>query len=134
MRFTSFVEEIEKSERAPFKVITPEESVEIIRSSATSSFKGTIDEAEAKRWGITLGNPVAVLPVDESGSPPSHLISRRLTLTTYADVPVPTIGELVALDFNETVLQIVGKAGVAVRVHFPRIDYALQGATTLDKA
>ena len=46
----------------------------------------------------------------------------------------PTIGKLVGLDFKESVLETVGNAGVPVRVHFPRIDYGLHDASTIEKS
>jgi len=113
-RFKSFIEQKESSSNAEFKPISVEESVDIMRNS-TSSFNLTVNEADAKLWGVQPGSQVAVSPTDEN-------------------VPVPTIGELIGLDLNEAVLKTVGKPGVPVRVHFPRIEYTLQDAKTLGKS
>lgn len=113
-RFQKWLEEKENSGKAEYRTISAEESAKVIKNNSTS-FDGKVDEADAKRWGLDQSNKVAVLPSDEA-------------------TPTPTIGELVHLDFKETVLQTSGDAGVPVRVHFPRINYRLKDATKLKKS
>ncbi|TFK96123.1 hypothetical protein BDV98DRAFT_576628 [Pterulicium gracile] len=67
------------------------------------------DTKEAERLGLTGGSQVAVVDDAEGG--------------------ILTVGSLVGLTKEETVIETSGTAGCTMRCHFPRIGYTVQSRT-----
>ncbi|EKM59834.1 uncharacterized protein PHACADRAFT_250570 [Phanerochaete carnosa HHB-10118-sp] len=105
-RVAKHIKEAQKSNAATPEKLTAEDAAKLIASASHEDEKSVGFEAvEAARLSVKLGDMVSVCPTD-SGK-------------------VPTIGRLLALNREESVVEIKGKAGI-FRCHFPRLEFAVQ--------
>lgn len=113
-RVTDYLAKARTENVAPVVKITGEEAAQIVCSSPRTDIETStgFNEAEAGRLGLKLGQTVAVSPTDTG--------------------KIPTVGSLVALSREETVIEVRGTAGTA-RCHFPRLEFAVVPAAQRSK-
>lgn len=109
-RMTEFIKEQQASQRAPAKLHGLDAANKIISSSYEPYDVVGFDQVEASHLGVVLGDMVKIAPEDTGRG-------------------YPTIGKLVALNREETTLEICGSVGL-IRCHFPRLGFSIKLATT----
>jgi hypothetical protein len=116
----------------PHTKISKEEAVLIITSS---SFQPDdvigFNQNQAARLGLELGCTVSVAPTDTGKLQQHYAYScQKFDICFYffcAGRDNPTTGKLVALAYNEIVLEVQGKnAPTCVRCHFPILMYNIK--------
>ncbi|GJE84975.1 glutathione S-transferase family protein [Phanerochaete sordida] len=112
-RVSKHLSDLEKSYAAVFEKLSGEDAAKLIASSPheEEALVG-FEAAEGARLGVKVGDTVSVVPIDSAR--------------------VPTIGRLLALNREESVVEVKGQAGV-VRCHFPRLEFLVKPAQTTAK-
>lgn len=105
-RVAKHLSEAEKKGVAAFDKLTADEAAKVIASSSHEDVKAIgFEAAEGARLGVKLGEVVSIMPLD-SGR-------------------IPTSGPLLALNREESVIEVKGKAGT-FHVHFPRLEFSVR--------
>ncbi|OCH88279.1 hypothetical protein OBBRIDRAFT_827226 [Obba rivulosa] len=109
-RFSEYLGKQDKDNASPFQNISGQEAADIIQSSVSQDADVVgFDDVESGRLQVKRGDIVAITPADNA--------------------KVPTVGTLIALNREETVIEISGNSGRIVRCHFPRLNFSIKPVT-----
>jgi hypothetical protein len=106
--------------------ISGEEAGKLL-TSASYDQSLSFDDEQGKLLGLSQGATVSVTPEDSGLCSPAVVVA-RLILSSGRDSP--TTGVLVGLTTDEVVIETTGDAGT-VRVHFPRLTFAISQTSKL---
>ena len=118
---------LNRSQCAPSEKITGDEAARLICSSSQHHKADVLgfDSVDATRLGLKRGEVVSVTPSDNGRLHASLSDGSGTKLNSIHSGKIPTVGKLVALTREESVIETRGSAGT-VQCHFPRLEFVVK--------